>query len=98
MRRLAHQRFAGADLRSPGGHQFLVMGWSTNGWNSAKRALSFAELTNDGDDEGAFILDRLPTRAEAAAARKWIGAARKRQISEEERECLAQHMRSLSGG
>jgi hypothetical protein len=36
------------------------MGWSANGWNRAKRALSFAELTNDGDDEGALILDRLP--------------------------------------
>src|SRR5271157_1366981 len=35
----------------------------------AKKALSFAKLTNDGDEEGAFFLDRLPSKAEAEDGR-----------------------------
>jgi hypothetical protein len=34
---------------------------------------AFTSLTNDGDDEGAFFLERLPTPDEAAAIRKWAG-------------------------
>jgi hypothetical protein len=37
------------------------------GWTYAKKALGFAKLTNDGDDEGALFLDRLPTKSEAEA-------------------------------
>jgi hypothetical protein len=44
------------------GFQIFVMGWTAKGWNLAKAAFkSFADLTNDGDDEGALFLDRLPT-------------------------------------
>jgi len=52
-------------IDEPGNPGFMiyVIGWSTNGWNRAKDALSsFAKLGNDGDDEGVFFLDRLPTK------------------------------------
>jgi hypothetical protein len=72
----------------PGGFQIIVMGWTAKGWNLAKQALSFAALTNDGDDEGALTLDRLPTRTEGEAIRKWVGIAKKREVSELERARL----------
>ena len=68
---------------APGGFQIYVMGWSTNGWNRAKQALSFAQLANDGDDEGAFFLDRLPTKAEGEAIRKWCGVPKKKEFTVE---------------
>jgi hypothetical protein len=67
----------------PEGFQVFVLDWSAKGWNAAKRALSFAKLCNDGDDEGAFILDRLPTAAEAEVIRHWCRIAKKRAVSEE---------------
>jgi hypothetical protein len=45
---------------APEGFQILVMGWWANGWNRAKRVLLFAQICNDGDDEGGFVLDRFP--------------------------------------
>jgi hypothetical protein len=65
----------------PEGFQVFVMNWTTRGWSRAKETLSFAKLCNDGDVEGAFILDRLPTRAEAAALRKWCGVAKRKEFS-----------------
>jgi hypothetical protein len=67
----------------PEGFQIFVLGWSTNGWNRAKQALSFAALTNDGNDEGGFMLDRLPTKAEGEAIRKWCGIAKRAELSPE---------------
>jgi hypothetical protein len=37
-----------------------VVGRTAREWNRARAALSFAKLTNDGDDEGAIFLDRIP--------------------------------------
>jgi hypothetical protein len=66
------------------GFQILVMGWTARGWNLAKETLKpFADLTNDGDDEGAFFLDRLPTPAEAEAIRHYLGIAKKAEYSDE---------------
>jgi hypothetical protein len=59
-------------------------------WGAAKRGLSFAETTNDGDDEGALVLDRLPTPAEAEAIRHYVGIAKKRELSAAERERLVE--------
>jgi hypothetical protein len=60
-------------------------------WGFAKQALAFAELCNDGDDEGAFILNRLPTESEAAIIRAKLGIAKKRQVTEAELERLRRH-------
>jgi hypothetical protein len=68
---------------APGRYQFFVMGWA-RGCNSAKRDLAFAKLWNDGESEGSFMFDRLPTRTEATAIRRWLGVSKKRTISEVE--------------
>jgi hypothetical protein len=53
------------------------------GWTYAKRALSFAKLMNDGEDEGAFFLDRLPTRSEAETIRRYCAIRKRMELSEE---------------
>jgi hypothetical protein len=74
------------------GFMIYVMGWSTNGWNKAKKGLSFAKLTNDGDNERALFLDRLPTKAEALAMRRWVGLAKKTEYSEETLAAMADRL------
>ena len=74
------------------GFMIYVMGWSTNGWNKAKVALSFAKLENDGDDEGAFFLDRLPTKSEAEIIRKWTGVAKKAEYSAETLAAMSERL------
>ncbi len=52
-------------------------------WTYAKRALKFAgEPTNDGDEEGAFVMRRLPTLAEADVIRRYCGIAKKRDMGD----------------
>jgi hypothetical protein len=68
--------------RKPGFH-FFVLNWKGLGWANAKRALSFAKLTNDGEDEGSVFLDRLPTRAEAEVLRHYCGIHKKAEYGEE---------------
>ena len=58
--------------------------WTPQGWTYAKRALSFARLIQDGDLEGVFFLDRLPSPDEAARIRRYCGIPKKRELSEEE--------------
>lgn len=54
------------ERRGVPGYQIFVMGWTARGWNAARAVISaFAAVTNDGDEEGAVFLDRLPTTAEA---------------------------------
>jgi hypothetical protein len=57
---------------------------SARAWTNTKRDLAFAELTQDGDDEGVFLLDRLPSAAEAQLIRKRLGVAKARSMGEEE--------------
>jgi hypothetical protein len=57
---------------------------TARGWTFSKRALAFSALTNDGDDGGAWFLDRLPTAAEAETIRDYLGIAKKRAVSEVE--------------
>jgi hypothetical protein len=56
-----------------GGFQFFVLRRTARSWTKAKLALNFAKLIYDGDDEGAFILARTPTPAEAEAIRRHCG-------------------------
>jgi hypothetical protein len=65
----------GIEPDKPGFHLFFTSD-RTQAWTYAKRALSFAALTNDGDDCGAWFLDRLPTKAEALTIRKTLSIAK----------------------
>jgi hypothetical protein len=71
---------------APEGFQIFV-GWSANGRNRAKRPLSFAQIRNDGDDEGRFLLDRSSTAVEGDLIRHWLGIAKKAEFSGEELAC-----------
>jgi hypothetical protein len=64
------------------GFQIYVQAATKRKWTAVKRALAFAELTNDGDWEGALYLDRLPTKAEATLIRRQLGI--KAQLSAQE--------------
>jgi hypothetical protein len=69
--------------------QIFIAG-SVRWWANAKAALKlFADLANDGDDEGVLFFDRLPTAEEAETIRHYVGLAKKRVLSDEERERLA---------
>jgi hypothetical protein len=48
----------------------------------AGHTLAFARLTNDGDDEGAVFLGRMPSKAEAEAIRRYCRILRKRDLSD----------------
>ncbi len=65
-------------------------------WTYAKRALSFAKLMNDGDDEGSFFLDRLPSRSEAEPIRAYCGIRKKADLSEEGLAQLRERGRQLA--
>jgi hypothetical protein len=67
----------------PGGFQLMVTGCETaRQWTAAKKALAFAKVTQDGDEEGGLMLGRLPTAGEASAMRHYLGVAKKRELSE----------------
>lgn len=51
---------------------------SKYGWAVAKRYLAFAEVTQDGDDEGVLRLLRLPTPEQAITIRKYLGVRQTR--------------------
>ncbi len=51
-------------------------------WTFAKQALSFAKVTNDGDDDGAFFLGHLPSKTEAEVIRRYCGILKKRDIGD----------------
>jgi hypothetical protein len=61
---------------------------SAKGWESAKDRLAFGRVTQDGDMEGAIVLDRLPTQAEAKEIRIILGIPKGRHLSEEHRQIL----------
>ncbi len=42
-------------------------------WSAVKRSRAFADLTQDGDSEGAFLLHRVPSATEGTALRKALG-------------------------
>jgi hypothetical protein len=83
---------AGHIYAVPGGFQIFVLGCETiRQWGAAVKAFkSFARVTNDGDTEGAFFLNRLPEPSEAATIRRYVGVAKRREIGEEELARLRQ--------
>jgi hypothetical protein len=66
---------------------YLMTG-SPKAWTFAKRALAFAKVINDGDEEGAFVMRRLPTADEAALIRRYCGIPKRREVSEAELDRL----------
>jgi hypothetical protein len=57
---------------------------SVRQWTAHKKRLPFAELTQEGDEEGCFRLHRLPTAAEAETIRDIIGIRKRVDYSPEE--------------
>jgi hypothetical protein len=57
-------------------------------WTFIRKVLRFADLTQDGDCEGVFLLHRLPDKREGTALRKVLGLPKRREISDEERQRL----------
>jgi hypothetical protein len=74
------------DERKVEGFQMFVTGCQTSRqWTAVKAAMKgFASLTNDGGDEGALFMGRLPTMGEAETIRRYCGVAKKRELGEEE--------------
>ena len=52
-------------------------------WGNIKAQLCFAVLTQEGDDEGIYRLERLPSEAEAGVIRDCLGIRRKRKVTAE---------------
>jgi hypothetical protein len=66
---------------------------SAKRWNFAKQRLSFCRVTQDGDWEGCLHLDRLPSPDEAATIRDLLRIRRRRQLSETDRQEVADRLR-----
>jgi hypothetical protein len=65
------------------GCDFGYVGWtSARGWESAKKRLGFGNVTQDGDCEGSIILDRHPSKPEAAEIRDILGIPKRVELSE----------------
>jgi hypothetical protein len=93
MQRLAGQWQSGPRLAvlfggNPGLLLYCAPG-SARSWTAAKRAVAFAVVTQDGDDEGMLFLDRRPTEGEATILRRYLGIRKRRDLSDEERARLA---------
>jgi hypothetical protein len=82
---------------APGGFQIYSGDGSPRAWTFSKRALGFAKLTNDGDDEGMLFLDRLPTAGEAETLRARLGIRKRRDLSEETLAALRERARLIGG-
>ena len=67
---------------------------SARQWGADKKRLAFCQVTQDGDEEGCLILDRLPTKAEGAIIRDVMGIPKARHLSEEQRQ---EQMQRLAG-
>lgn len=81
---------AGHIYAVPEGFQIIAESASRRGWGAAKRRLAFATLQRDGDTEGAFILDRLPTEAEAVEIRHVIGIRKRPVLTDDHLDVLRQ--------
>jgi hypothetical protein len=57
-------------------------------WSAVERSLSFCITGQNGDSEGNFRLDGLPTPEQAAAIRKALGLRKRRSVTQETLERL----------
>lgn len=65
-------------------------------WTYTKKALSFMELHQDGDEEGVFRLSRMPYSEEARTVRKVIGVRPRTILTEEGRAALKIRLKTPS--
>jgi hypothetical protein len=76
----------------PEGFQLMIgcdfdnRGFSKQGWTWAKKRLAFGKCTQDGDEEGSVMLDRLPSQVEAEEIRSILGIPKMFELTEECRE------------
>jgi hypothetical protein len=79
----------------PDGNGYLIVvitDESARRCTNVKQRLTFCRVTQDGDDEGALHLDRLPAPHEAAIIRDATGIRKKRTISDETRASVANRL------
>lgn len=62
-------------------------------WTYTKKALSFMELHQDGDEEGILRLARMPYSEEARTVRKVIGVRPRTVLTEEARALLKSRLK-----
>jgi hypothetical protein len=58
-------------------------------WEKAKRVLSFMAVTQDGDAEGIFRLDGMPSPTQAEAIRKAVGLRKVNPLTDAARAALS---------
>jgi hypothetical protein len=68
---------------APEGFQIFVRASSRQAWTWAKKALVFAVVMQDGDEEGILLLDRLPTHDESTTIRDYTGIRKRQALSAE---------------
>lgn len=72
---------AGHVLAYPEGFWLYVAAGSARAWTATKKALAFAKVVNDGDEEGAFLVDREPSSAEAKTIRDYLGIRKRTEAN-----------------
>ncbi len=68
------------------GFQLYCICESKQAWTWAKKLMTFAKVTQDGDEEGILFLDRLPTATEAEIIRSYLGIRPKPEVNAQEAE------------
>jgi hypothetical protein len=63
---------------------------TARGWSAAKGRLAFCRVTQDGDSDGVLRLHALPTAEQAVELRHVLGIPKRRHVTEEERQRLAE--------
>lgn len=66
----------------PEGFYIWYNAGSPRTYGFGKKELSFCKVTQDGDEEGVLLLDRLPTAAEAWIIMNRMGIRRRKHLSE----------------
>lgn len=76
---------------APNSYHLIVENVTARTWSAIRRQMvPFADLVRDGDDDGAFSLDGLPTPEQAEVIRNALSVQKRRQMSESERDRLRQ--------
>jgi hypothetical protein len=65
------------------GFQFYCQCASKQAWTWAKKAMFFAVVTQDSDEEGMLFLNRMPLTDEADIIRSYLGIRKRTEYSDE---------------
>jgi hypothetical protein len=81
---------------APEGFQLVIStGERPKAWTWIKKRLTFCRLSQDGDDEGVLLLDRIPTPAEAELIREALGIRQAVHFTETSRSARASKLAEL---